>query len=157
MKVWGNDQGDDQERRGGESGDTAASTSTPLQTLLRESLDSAVEYSQKLTAGVEEIAAQFDRGEAEKALSALPLLFDGLGWLIGVYDHCRTFMPVPIRVDEEAAMKGKILETLRLLVRLADEGNFAAMPQTLRGELLPVVKILAQRVKDLSGLRFSLQ
>ena len=140
-----------------ESGHIAAFTLTPLRTLLRESLDSAVEYSQKLTAGTEEIAAQFERGEAGKALPALSQLFDGLGWLIGVYDRSRTFMPVPVRVDEEAAMKGKILETLRLLVRLAGEGNFAAIAQNLRWELLPSVKTLAQRVKDLSGLRAGLQ
>ena len=139
------------------SGHTAAFTLTPLRTLLRESLDTAVEYSQKLTSGTEEIAAQFERGEAGKALPTLSQLFDGLGWLIGIYDRCRPFMPVPVRVDEEAAMKGKILETLRLLVRLADEGNFAAMAQTLRWELLPSVKTLAQRVKDLSGLRAGLQ
>ena len=54
-------------------------------------------------------------------------------------------------------MKGKILETLRLLVRLADEGDFAAMALTLRWELLPSVRTLAQRVKDLSGLRAGLQ
>ena len=139
------------------SGHTAAFTLTPLRTLLRESLDTAVEYSQKLTSGAEEIAAQFERGEAGKALPTLSQLFDGLGWLISIYDRCRTFMPVPVRVDEEAAMKGKILETLRLLVRLADEGDFAAMALTLRWELLPSVRTLAQRVKDLSGLRAGLQ
>lgn len=142
---------------GNKSGHTAAFTLTPLRTLLRESLDTAVEYSQKLTSGTEEIAAQFERGEAGKALPTLSQLFDGLGWLIGIYDRCRPFMPVPVRVDEEAAMKGKILETLRLLVRLADEGNFAAMALTLRWELLPSVRTLAQRVKELSGLRAGLQ
>ena len=142
---------------GKESGHTVAFTLTPLRTLLRESLDTAVEYSQKLTSGAEEIAAQFERGEAGKALPTLSQLFDGLGWLIGIYDRCRTFMPVPVRVDEEAAMKGNILETLRLLVRLAGEENFAGMAQTLRWELLPSVKTLAQRVKDLSGLRAGLQ
>ena len=142
---------------GNKSGHTAAFTQTPRRTQLRESLDTAVEYSQKLTSGTEEIAAQFERGEAGKALPTLSQLFDGLGWLIGIYDRCRPFMPVPVRVDEEAAMKGKILETLRLLVRLADEGNFAAMALTLRWELLPSVRTLAQRVKDLSGLRADLQ
>ncbi|MCR5346940.1 MAG: hypothetical protein K6E38_04110 [Fretibacterium sp.] len=142
---------------GKESGHTVAFMLTPIRTLLRESLDTAVEYSQKLMAGTEEAASKFECGEVEKALPTLPCLFDGLGWLIGVYDRSRTFMPVPVRLDEEAAMTGKILETLRLLVRLADEGNFAAMAQTLRWELLPSIKTLAQRVKDLSGLRAGLQ
>ncbi|MCR4818442.1 MAG: hypothetical protein K5841_05745 [Fretibacterium sp.] len=142
---------------GRESGHTAAFMLTPLRTLLRESLDTAVEYSKKLMSGTGEIAAQFERGEAGKALPTLSQLFDGLGWLIDVYDRCRPFLPVPVRVDEEAALKGKILETLRLLVRLADEGNFAAMAQTLRWELLPSVRTLTQRVKDLSGLHTGLQ
>ena len=66
-------------------------------------------------------------------------------------------MPVPIRVDEEAALKASILETLRLLVSQADRGDFPTIGQTLRRAFLPGVRTLAQRVKDLSGLRAGLQ
>ncbi|MBR1671354.1 MAG: hypothetical protein IJ702_00330 [Fretibacterium sp.] len=141
----------------GRGAHSAAFTLTPLRTLLRESLDSAVEYSQKLIAGAGGLAAQFENGEGAQALPALPQLFDGVGWLIGVYDRCRMFMPVPIRVDEEAALKASILETLRLLVSQADRGDFPAIGQTLRRAFLPGVRTLAQRVKDLSGLRAGLQ
>ena len=141
-----------QEQKRGNFQESAEET-TPLWKLLRESLDSAKDYSRRLRAGLKTVAEQFEAGNSGQALANLGLALDGLNWLIGVYDHCRFFLATPIRLDEETVVQTKLLDALRHLVALAEGGDFEGAAWVMREELLPRVEVLISRVEELSRLR----
>ncbi|MBQ9526671.1 MAG: hypothetical protein IJR68_03590 [Fretibacterium sp.] len=146
-----------QGRKRGDFPERAEEEQAPLWKLLRESLDSAKDYSWRLRAGLKTVAEQFESGNSGRALSNLGLALDGLNWLIGVYDHCRFFLAAPIRLDEETVVQTKLLDALRHLVALSEGGDFDGAAWVVREELLPRVEVLISRVEELSRLRIAPQ
>lgn len=130
-------------------------TLTSLRALLQESLDSAREYSGRLREGLETIAAQCEEGNPPLALISNAL--DGIGWLIAVYDRCRAFMAVPVRPEEEEAMKAGLLETMKTVVARLERGDPTGAAQALREGLMPRVQTLTLRVEDLAKARIAPQ
>ena len=135
----------------GGHGDVQAAT--PLSALLRETLDTATDYTRRLRNGLRGIAEQFEAGESDAALSNLSAGLDGLNWLIGVYDRCRFFMASPVRPGEEAVMGVELLASLRHLVDLVDQRDFGAAALDIRQRLMPRVETLCLRVEELARLR----
>lgn len=143
----------DAEAFGGLSGGggQAVFTLASLRTLLKESLDSARDYSGRLREGLETVAAQCEAGNPPLAL--LSNAFDGIGWLIAVYDRCRAFMAVPVRLEEEEVLKVGLLGAMRDVVARLEGGDPAGAAQVLRAELMPRVRTLTLRVEDLANAR----
>ena len=125
--------------------------------LLRESLNSARDYSRKLRFGLDSIAERIEAGDMDSALPRLSSAFDGISWLIGVYDRCRFFLAAPIRLNEETVVQEKLLEALKRLVAMAEKGDTDGAAWVMRNELMPRVRTLSLRIEELAKLRIAPQ
>lgn len=124
----------------------------PLGTLLRESLDSAMDYGPKLRNGLEAVARMLDEGDVARALPYLSQALQGINWLMAVYDDCREFLAAPVRPQEEAAVRSGLLNALKRLVSRVEAASFVEAAWMIREELLPCLRTLSARVEALSKL-----
>lgn len=128
-----------------------------VRALVRESLDMAVEYSRRLEAGIEAIAERAERGDRSEALVGIAQLVEGLEWLTGIYDRCRTFVTAPLRPGEETASRVELLEAIDALLARAGEGDLDGAALSLRRDIAPRAASLVLRVQDLSRSRLDPQ
>ena len=135
----------------------AGEDSEQLWKLLRDSLKSASDYSRKLRFGLSSLAEQFEAGDIAPALPKLSSILEGINWLIGVYDRCRFFLAAPIRVEEESIVQSKLLEALKHLVALVEDGDMDGAAWITRNELTPRVETLILRIEELSRRRIAPQ
>ncbi len=137
----------------------------PVDKLIVESLDSALSYSQKLTAGVREIVQYMEKAIDESGTSKsfvlslskydLPDLRDiieGTAWLLSMYDKCLFFSSAPFHPLEDSIIKRRILNAERMIVDCLEKSDGYGLFRSLKFELAPGLELLGGRVEDIAKL-----
>ena len=126
--------------------------STSVRDLVREGLDTALNYCRQMLEGIEAIASVAEGGDIRRAGALLPRVFEGMNWLLGVYSRCRILIGAPIHPGEEAAVRADILRALERLLEMAGRRDAAGLALCLREEAAPCARLLTFRLEDLRKL-----
>ena len=132
-------------------------TSQSLRELVLESLDEALKYVPRLTGGLGEIAAHFEKNENTAGEGKLADAAEGLDWLLQVFQKCSSLLAENNNQSDVVEISKAFTESIGSLAALHSEKNYLRMAFFIREQLIPEIDKFTVHVQRLRGLATSIQ
>ncbi|AVQ37356.1 hypothetical protein C7M56_01175 [Clostridium botulinum] len=104
-----------------------------------ESLRTASEYIGNLKIGIINSAENFQSGDENKALESIPLIVDGIDWLIQIVELTKDIHKSEISLDE-------LNEKLKEIIEAVENSDFILVGDLFQYELMPIIDEIEKKI-----------